>query len=140
MYVYIDCYVPWLKLLEPFPCGRRVESAHRFPCVLYKETKTERWQRVCGVGLRRPPVEPLRLQFNAGETAEVWQNAATILKPLMPNPLPIPLPIWCNILLTESHQSPVVSTPLPPPLPLPLKFFYKPSSPPPSPSIYVHKS
>ena len=35
------------------------------------------------------------------------QNAATILKPLVPNPFFI----WCNMLLTGLHHSPVISIP-----------------------------
>ena len=71
-----------------------------------------RWQRVYGVGLRRPPMEPL--QSYAGETAKSCQNAATILKTsrCQSPPHSTPCFIWCDILLTGSHHFPVVNTPV----------------------------
>ena len=65
-------------------------------------------------------------------------NVATILKPLMPNPLPTePLYLCGNIMLTRLCYSHVASIPL---IGHHFKYFHILPSPPPSSSPYVHES
>ena len=50
----------------------------------YSKTMVGLWQRVYGVGLRRPPMGSLQSKLNRPECRP--KNAAAILKPLVPNP------------------------------------------------------
>ena len=97
------------------PCGRGVKYAHRFP--------TCRVRRLKGYPDGSAPTAGLKNGMLA-------QNAATILKPLVPNPRLTPFThgatcCWLNCTIPRSQHS----------LPPPLKFLYTPPSPPPSPSF-----
>ena len=71
---------PILSPYYPLLAGGKI--CQSFSCVSYEATKrVSRWQHVYGVGLHWPPVHRLKRLRHM-----MAQSAATILKPLVPNP------------------------------------------------------
>ena len=69
-----------------------------------------RWQRVYGVGQGQPHVEPL--QSIVGETVEVWLKRCLYSQTSVAQSTLNHFFMWCEILLTRSHHSLLVSIPL----------------------------
>ena len=95
-----------------------------FPCVSYETTKrVSQWQQVYGVGLRRPPVQPLQSRLKRPgcqpKTLPLFSNLSSLI-PTQPLLNMVQYVADWIALFCRSQHSP----------PSPLKFFHTSHSPP----------
>ena len=84
-----------------YPLWEADRICPQFPCMSYEATKrVSGWQCVCGVRLRRPPVQPLQYRFKRPgchpKTLTLFSNLSC----------PIPTQPLLHMLLTDLHHSP----------------------------------
>ena len=72
------------SIIFHFTCGRRIEYAHHFPACRMKRLRLSGWQRVYGVGLRRPSVQPLQSMLK--RPGCWWKMLPLFANPLRPFP------------------------------------------------------
>ena len=109
-----------LKLLRVsdrvYPCGRRVEFTHRFPCMSYEATKRGPVLIAACVIVYcvRHGTTPASCWTSTvyGETAEIRSKRCLHFQTYRAQSLLNPIFIWCDVLLNGSHHSSVVSIPL----------------------------